>query len=81
MKRLRTDISGVESIVVSALKTLRDSVEYEDEDEFDDAMTTLESFAAVALRLMAKQPASKVKSAAMDVEIQLRLTTHANGGP
>jgi hypothetical protein len=74
MTRARTDIATVDANMRAAFKTLREMLPHLEEDGPQDAaLTEIETFVAIALRVMAKTNPSKIRSEAMNVELQFRL--------
>lgn len=71
--RARTDIAEVDADITACFKTLREKLYFPEGSEQELALCALETFAAIALRIMAKTNPSKVRSEAMSVEIQARL--------
>lgn len=69
MRRTKFDSAEVRNDVINAVLHVRDKLDLNDEAT-SDAWGTLETFCAIALRLMAVTNASKVRSIAMTVEIQ-----------
>ena len=59
--------------LAKAIKTVRESAQFEDGSKADLAMVTVEQFCAVALRVMQKANPSKVASVARTFEIKCRL--------
>lgn len=70
MPRAKTKIQDIASDIVKELGVLRQALAPQMHGEVEDAWATLETFIAVALRVMAKTNPSKIKSVAMTVEIQ-----------
>lgn len=70
MPRAKTNIQDIASDIVKELGVLRQALAPQMHGEVEDAWATLETFIAVALRVMAKTNPSKIKSVAMTVEIQ-----------
>jgi len=75
MKRPSNSLGNVPAEMAAAISTLRSlqCQNAEDAEALDYAVTTIETFVAVAIRVMRKSKPSKVRSAAMDVEIKSRL--------
>lgn len=64
----------VEADLVAALRALRDEIgPIEDDTPLDHALAHIETFCAVALRVMRKTNPSKVRDCARTVEIQARM--------
>jgi len=59
--------------IAAALKTLRDAYSPQDESPEDDAFVILETFCAIALRVMRKTNPSKIRDEARTVEIGARM--------
>ncbi len=70
---MKTDIRSIDADITASLAVIRGALSPAEGTPMDDAMVTVETFAAVALRVMAKTNASKVRSEARNVEIQARL--------
>ena len=67
--RARTDTAVIATNIVAAVERLRPVAAAHDQD----AWAEIETFIAVALRVMAKTNPSKVRDAAMTIEIQARI--------
>ncbi len=77
---MKTDIRSIDADITASLAVIRGALwrlkmcaPLVDWPPIDDAMVTVETFAAVALRVFAKTNPSKVRSEARNVEIQARL--------
>lgn len=73
MTRARSDVDAIERDLTDALATLRDALAPADGTLEDDAMCAVETFCAVALRVMRKTNPSKLRDEARTVEIKARL--------
>ena len=67
--RARSDISEISANILAAVERLRPIASKADED----AWAEVETYIAVSLRVLAKTNRSKIKDAAMTVEIQARI--------
>ena len=76
-RRAFTDMAAIEADLVAALRVIRAAVNPQDGTPEDDAITHLESFAAVAIRVMRKTNPSKIRSCAMTEEIKARIEGRA----
>lgn len=65
--RARTNVAEISADLMSALGELRPSM------QGNDAFAHIETFCAIALRVMSKTNPSKIRSEAMTVEIQARM--------
>ena len=70
---LRTDMDQVARELADHLKTVRDAMQPVDGSPEDTALCSVETFCAVALRVMKKSNPSKIKSEARTVELYARL--------
>ena len=70
---MRTDMDQVARELADHLKTLRDAMRPEDGSPEDTALCSVETFCAVALRVMKKTNPSKVRSESRTVELYARL--------
>ena len=75
MKRSSNTLGNVPAEMAAAIATLRSlqCQNAEDAEALDYAVTTIETFVAVALKALRKVKPSKIRGAAMDVEIKSRL--------
>jgi len=73
MSRASTDMAEVGADVTAAFKTLRDRLYFPVGSEQEHALCALETFAAIALKVMSKTNPSKVRDCARTVEIKARL--------
>ena len=75
MKRSSNTLGNVPAEMAAAIATLRSlqCQNAEDAEALDEAIATVETFIAVAIRVMRKSKPSKIRGAAMDVEIKSRL--------
>ena len=71
--RARTDVAEIERDLVAELAVLRAALQPEDGTPEDVALCSVETFCAVALRIMHKTNPSKVRSEAMTLEIKCRM--------
>lgn len=73
-RRAFTNTAEIEADLVAALRVLRDEIgPIEDDTPLDHALAHIETFCAVALRVMRKTNPSKVRDCARTVEIQARM--------
>jgi hypothetical protein len=70
---MRTDMDEVARELAEHLATVRKALDPEDGSPEDTAMCSIETFAAVAMRVLKKSNPSKVRSEARTVEIYARL--------
>ncbi len=70
--RARTDITEIRLGVISSIERIRPTLDLSDAD-IEMAWAEIESFCAIALRVMAKTNPSKIRSEAMTVEISARM--------
>lgn len=73
MTRAQTDMDQVDTDLAAHLKTLRAALAPVDGSPEDYAMCAVETFCAIAIRVMRKTNPSKVRSEARTVELQARL--------
>lgn len=73
MTRARTDLAETEADLAASLKVVRDALKPVDGSAEDTAMAGVETFCAIALRVMRKTNPSKVRSEARTVEIKARM--------
>lgn len=74
MTRARSNVDEIDADLTIALQTIREALgPIEDGSDIDTAMCSVETFAAVALRVMRHSNPSKVRDAARIVEIKARL--------
>lgn len=73
MTRARSDVESIEIDLAAALKTLRSKLYLPDGSEQETALCEIETFCAVAIRVMRKTNPSKLRSEARTVEIKARL--------
>lgn len=76
-RRAFTHMGEIEGDLVRALATIRAALKPQDGTPEDDALTHVESFAAVALRVMKQTNPSKIRSCAMTEEIKARIEGRA----
>lgn len=76
-RRAFTHMTDIEADLVAALKTIRTALAPKDGTPEDDAFIHLESFAAVAIRVMRQTNPSKIRSCAMIEEIKARIDGRA----
>jgi len=72
-RRNRADLANTPADVGADLKALRAALAPTDGSPEDLALSRLETFAAVAVRVMLKTNPSKIRDAARTVEIKARL--------
>jgi hypothetical protein len=70
---MKTDMDQVARELAEHLKTVRQAMQPEDGSHADTALCSVETFCAVALRVMKKTNPSKIKSEARTVELYARL--------
>lgn len=73
MTRARTDLDETEADLDAALQRVRAALDPVDGSADDTALNEIETFCAVAIRVMRKSNPSKVRDAARIVEIKARL--------
>lgn len=73
MPRARSDIDDIDADLTDALRTLREKLYLPDGSEQELALCSIETFCAIALRVMRKTNPSKLRSEARTVEIQARM--------
>mgnify|MGYP003500885764 FL=1 len=71
--RARTNMNDVEAELTEHLAVLRDALKPEDGTQEDYSLCAVETFAAVAMRVMRASNPSKVRDCARTVEIKARL--------
>jgi hypothetical protein len=71
--RARTNMNDVEAELTEHLSVLRDALKPEDGTQEDCSLCAVETFAAVAMRVMRASNPSKVRDCARTVEIKARL--------
>ncbi|WP_119154184.1 hypothetical protein [Caldimonas tepidiphila] len=71
--RARTDLASTEADVAADLKAIRAALAPADKSPEDLALCRLETFAAVAVRVMQKTNPSKIRDCARTVEIKARI--------
>lgn len=69
MARARTNTKDMTNDLITALGVVRSKLDLED-PAVSDAMAEIETFSAIALRVMAKTNPSKIRSEAVLVNIQ-----------
>lgn len=69
----RSDVAEIDADITAALRVIRDALRPEDGSDIDTALCSVETFAVVALRVMAKTNPSKLRSEARTVEIKARM--------
>lgn len=72
MTRARTDIGHIQQDLVQSIGVIRERLDLLD-PEVESAWAEIETFCAIAIRVMAKTNPSKLRDVAMTVEIQARL--------
>lgn len=70
---MRTDMDEVARELAEHFKTIREAVQPKDGSLEDTALCSVETFCAVALRVMKKTNPSKVRSESRTVELYARL--------
>lgn len=71
--RARTELGAIEADLVANLSVIRAALAPVDGSAEDDALAHVETFAAVALRVMRASNPSKIRDAAMAEEIKARM--------
>ena len=71
--KTRTDMAEVDADLTAALRTIREALDPADGTPEDTALCAVETFAAVALRVMRRANPSIVRDCARTVEIKARL--------
>ena len=71
--KIRTDMAEVDADLTAALRTIREALDPADGTPEDTALCAVETFAAVALRVMRRANPSQVRDCARFVEIKARL--------
>lgn len=69
----RSDVASIETNLTDALLVLREALSPMDGSVEDTALCSVETFCAIALRVMRKTNPSKLRSEARTVEIKARL--------
>lgn len=70
---MRTDMDEIARELAQHLKTVREALKPEDHSLEDTALCSVETFCALALRVLRKSNPSKIRSEAMTVEIHARM--------
>lgn len=73
MTRARTDMTEVEADLSANLKTIRETLQPDDGSDIDTAVCGVETFCAIALRVLKKTNPSKVRSESLTFEIKARI--------
>lgn len=73
MSRARTDMAEVETDLSASLKTIREALSPTDGSDVDTALCGVETFCAIALRVLKKTNPSKVRSESLTFEIKARM--------
>ena len=73
MTRAYTDMNETAREIAQRLAVIRNALDLEDGTELDDAVSVIETFCCVALRVMSKTNYSKIRSEARTVEIKARI--------
>ena len=71
--RARADVESIDADLTAALQTLRRALDPAPDSDIEAALNSVETFAVVALRVMARSNPSKIRDAARIVEIKARL--------
>lgn len=71
--RAYTNMDETARDLAQRLELIRNTLNLEDGTELDEAVASVETFCAVALRVMRKTNPSKVRSEARTVEIKARM--------
>ena len=78
MVRARTNVAEMEADLLAEVEKVREALKpYGEDSEAANAMCGIETFCAIALRVLKKTNPSKVRSEAMTLEIKCRM----NGVP
>jgi len=72
MTRSKTDIGTIQGELLRSFAVIRSQVNLLD-PEVESAMAEIETFCAIAVRVMAKTNPSKIRDVAMTLEIQARI--------
>ena len=75
--RARTDLGQIEADLAHHLGIIRGALRPEADTPEDEALAHVETFAAVALRVMRASNPSKIRDAAMTEEIKARIDGRA----
>lgn len=70
---MRTNVDECEADLAACFKTLREKFPFADDSEEDVALSGIETFCAIALRVMRKTNPSKIRDCARIVEIKAHL--------
>lgn len=73
MTRARTDMDENAAILAQHLKIIREALKPVDDSAEDYALCAVETFCAIALRVLAKTNPSRIRSEAMTFEIKARM--------
>lgn len=73
MTRARSDVDEIDADLTLSIQAVREALKAEDGSPEDIAMCEIETFCAIALRVMRKTNPSKLRSEARTVEISARL--------
>ena len=73
MTRAASDVAAIDADLVDAFRVLRDRLYFPDGSPQDTALATIETFCAVALKVMRKTNPSKIRDCARIIEIKARL--------
>lgn len=73
MTRARTDMDETEAELVASMKAIREALAPVDGSGIDTALCGVETFCAIALRIMRKTNPSKVRSEARTFEIKAHM--------
>lgn len=73
MTRARTEMAEVEAALVADIKTIREALSPTDGSDIDTALCGVETFCAIALRVLKKTNPSKVRSESLTFEIKARI--------
>jgi hypothetical protein len=71
--RAFTDMAEVDRDITAAVKTLRERLYFPDGSEQELALCAIETFIAIALKVMVKTNPSKVRDCARTIEIKARM--------
>ena len=76
MARARTDTADISSDIIKEWQIVKQAASCQ--SNVEDALASVETFIAIALRVMAKTNPSKIRSIAVTVEIQSLIQKNAN---
>lgn len=71
--RAASDVASIDADLVQAFAVLREKFAFPDGSSEDTALASIETFCAVALKVMRKTNPSKIRDAARTIEIKAHL--------